>query len=296
VLLLVSASVGYIVTRDFGTSGGGTSGGGSVPLADVGVSKEFETQVVPHAFVNRIEALRTTVAATIGSAASVSSVGVDEISTALYQLLDLDTPDGDLGDVEMSLKVRSELETEGSGAGSKRKKQKTSVSLKLSHADRDFLLATSLGCTAQYAAHCSVKVEQNFYDRKKDAARTIHQRSARVEKLPSSTALSSAAQLWQYFSVAAGYLPPAQSPLLVEENRWMWRAKMPFALTDGTTLEATLDLYYATPAAALQPDSVPLEGSELSFKLPPGASRLIVEAHAVFEVIRSSAWSEKKWD
>ena len=149
-------------------------------------------------------------------------------------------------------------------------------------------------CTPQYAGHCEIKVEQNFYDENKGAARTMNQRSVKVEKMPASTALSSVGQLTEYFAVPARLgLPPAETPLLVRENRCLWRAKMPFTLINGMVLDATLDLYYATPQIASQPGSVPLSGSEFSFETPASSDAALVAVYAneIFETIREAPWS-----
>jgi hypothetical protein len=87
--------------------------------------------------------------------------------------------------------------------------------------------------------------------------------------LPSGTAISSATQLFDY--VEGIDLPiEIQTPLLVRDQRMLWRENLPFTLTDGTKLEASIDLYYPTFSSAMDAEQLgtkPMKSSEFSFKV-----------------------------
>ena len=156
--------------------------------------------VMPSYFVNETAAIAM-VARAMQASASVSSVTLAHATFELFRQTELDTAeDLVVNQGRSKVKLTTRLTLKGArymsaNLGSAPGTGSTDLTLSVKGTERAQLAATAANCVGRYAAHCEVKVEQNFHMEKAEVGQP---RSPRVplpggthhqwERLPSSPA------------------------------------------------------------------------------------------------------------
>jgi len=300
--------------------------GEEVHTADTPFSKEFEMGVMPSYFVNETAAIAM-VARAMQASASVSSVTLAHATFELFRQTELDTAeDLVVNQGRSKVKLTTRLTLKGArymsaNLGSAPGTGSTDLTLSVKGTERAQLAATAANCVGRYAAHCEVKVEQNFHMEKAEVGQprsprvplpaTSWQRSVKISGMPHTTSLTTIGDLRGYFA-----LPPRvpagpfllgtedEERLYVRDEFYYWKVKLPFALAQAPSvyLYASLTTKYESPQLAVLPLQTPREDSELSFKIGGNQNHgvevsdlnsdgaLSLAAHDLYRELRSAPW------
>mmetsp|Transcript_23697 Transcript_23697/g.75932 ORF Transcript_23697/g.75932 Transcript_23697/m.75932 type:complete len:457 (-) Transcript_23697:584-1954(-) len=234
--------------------------GEKVHTADTPFSKEFEMGVRPSYFVNETAAIAM-VARAMQASASVSSVTLAHATFELFRQTELDTAENQVVNQGRSkVKLTTRLTLKGArymsaNLGSAPGTGSTDLTFSVKGTERAQLAATAANCVGRYAAHCEVKVEQNFHMEKAEVGQprsprvplpaTSWQRSVKISGMPHTAKLTTIGDLRGYFA-----LPPRvpagpfllgtedEERLYVRDEFYYWKV-----LTRSSTAHAGLALH-----------------------------------------------------
>ena len=161
--------------------------------------------VRPSYFVNETAAIAM-VARAMQASASVSSVTLAHATFELFRQTELDTAENQVVNQGRSkVKLTTRLTLKGArymsaNLGSAPGTGSTDLTFSVKGTERAQLAATAANCVGRYAAHCEVKVEQNFHMEKAEVGQprsprvplpaTSWQRSVKISGMPHTTSLT----------------------------------------------------------------------------------------------------------
>jgi hypothetical protein len=286
--VLAFATITYLMTKGgivyYYIMGGDIHNEGARYWVGVSRSKEFEMRIRPEYFTNRSQATEMMVR-TLQNIPEVDYVDTSTIREYLARRYDLDTANQDFAQNEVTLKLDERLMANGAPI-----RNGASLTLKIGHDDPEVLLATPSGCATRFARQCQLKVEQNVFP-----GRTSFHRSSKLEKMHMDTSVTSMREMKAFVHLGEGILkkmPHDDTPLLVNRVLLRWRIFVPFYFkTTGVRHTLDIDLYHNTLFEAMSETTLPLDDSEVSFKIDDFSAISVTESHGIYSHLLDASWA-----